>query len=101
MPTKKQRSPQEKKALSYERDTRNDHGEHDKGVRNTIPARKASEHRLLRRTTKQALGATPTLEDEKQDSLESDLTHEVKRLGRWKKWPGVSLAEVIARKKNK
>jgi hypothetical protein len=43
MRKKRLRSPQEKKALSYELDRRNAYGQNDKAARKAIPLRKAME----------------------------------------------------------
>jgi len=49
MPKKRFRSPQEKKALSYQKDCRNTYGENDKASRKAIPLRKAASIRSERR----------------------------------------------------
>ena len=49
----RRRTPQDKKILSYLKDRRNSYGEHDKGSRKTIPARKAWVNRTYRHAVKQ------------------------------------------------
>lgn len=49
------RSPQEKKALSYAKDRRNDYGESDKGSRKSIRRNKRTPHRADRRREHQVL----------------------------------------------
>jgi len=73
------RSPQDRKVLSYLKDRRNSYGEHDKGSRKTIPARKAWVNRTYRRAVRQV---TRTEADE-IDELASDVT--AVRRKPWKK----------------
>jgi hypothetical protein len=75
------RSPQDKKVLSYLKDRRNSYGEHDKGSRKTIPARKAWVNRTYGRAVRQV---TRTEADE-IDELASDVT--AVRRKPWKKVP--------------
>ena len=51
----KQRSPQEKKALSYERDRRNAYGNNDKAARKGVPWRKRWRARGERRVASEQL----------------------------------------------
>jgi hypothetical protein len=53
--TKRQRSPREKKALSYERDRRNTYGENSKSSRTSIALRKRLRSRSQRHLEKGAL----------------------------------------------
>jgi hypothetical protein len=53
--TKRQRSPQEKKALSYERDRRNVYGENTAASRRGVPIRKRSRSRAERHLENDAL----------------------------------------------
>ena len=57
MPRKRQRSPGEKKALSYAKDRRNCYRANDKASRKAIPLRKAKSHRADRRKAAGALAA--------------------------------------------
>ncbi len=89
------RTPQEKKALSYERDRRNAYGESDKGSRKTIPARKAGENRKDRRKVNQSLVVLPTVEAATAEMIESDAVNDVFRVGGWTKSPDIPLADHI------
>ncbi|MFT4252978.1 MAG: hypothetical protein QM608_10870 [Caulobacter sp.] len=96
MTRKKPRAPQEKKALSYERDSRNDYNSSDKSIRRLIPLRKAKESRRVRHEADQALhriveGGC----DQKADLLENTLSTDVSRVGGWRKWEAVSLGETV------
>ena len=51
------RSPQEKKALSYEKDHRNHYGENDKASRKAIPLRKRLVNRANRHDATRSLAA--------------------------------------------
>ena len=95
MPQKKQRSPQEKKKLSYTLDRRNAYGENDKSSRKAIPARKANENRKSRRRANQALTIADRLPEEKANVLESSLLHDIERVGGWTKVPDQPLGEHI------
>jgi hypothetical protein len=83
----RRRSPQDKKILSYLKDRRNSYGEHDKGSRKTIPARKAWVNRTYRRAVRQV---TRTEADEIDE-----LTRDVAAVRRkpWKKAPDRPLGE--------
>ncbi|MDG2530312.1 hypothetical protein [Caulobacter endophyticus] len=96
MTTKTPRTPQEKKALSYERDSRNDYTSSDKSIRRLIPLRKAKESRRVRHGADQALhriveGGC----EEAVDLLENTLSTDVARVGGWRKWEAVSLGETV------
>src|SRR3954468_16257653 len=94
---KKERSPQEKKALSYAKDCRNSYGESDKGSRKLIPLRKAQESRQDRRKVTQELGTLPRLEEEEAaDLIESSARHDVYRVGGWTKARDDALGIVVA-----
>ncbi|NNU16802.1 hypothetical protein HK107_10780 [Parvularcula sp. ZS-1/3] len=96
MPDKKKRSPQEKKALSYAKDRRNDYGENDKASRKAVPARKAKEHRQNRRGAKQAANQLTSMPEEVAEEIESSLIQGVERVGAWKKKPDVPLEKHVA-----
>jgi len=51
----KQKTPQEKKTLSYAKDCRNTYGENDKSSRKNIPLRKAKVNRVYRKKVNQVL----------------------------------------------
>jgi hypothetical protein len=95
MPQKKQRSPQEKKELSYTLDRRNAYGENDKSSRKAIPARKANENRKSRRKANQALTIVDRLSEQEANVLESSLRHDIERVGGWTKVPDRPLGEHV------
>ena len=95
MAKKRQRSPQEKKALSYERDCRNDYGESPHGSRKAIPAHKTRQHQQIRRSAKQALQMAERGDDEAVALVESDIRQEIARVGRWKKHPDRALGDFL------
>src|SRR5262245_308699 len=96
---KKQRSPQEKKQLSYERDRRNAYGENDKSPRKAIPLRKRIVARTYRHSTKQHLPA-----DAGHASVDDLHDAEAKLLAvrrkYWKKHPDMPLGEFLERKRH-
>ena len=92
------RSPQDKKALSYANDRRNDYGDNAKASRKAIPARKATENRDVRRKAVQAVKATAISDEATVDLIESSLRHDLDRLGGWKKSLDVPLGELLKRK---
>jgi hypothetical protein len=91
------RSPQEKKHLSYLHDRRNDYGENDKSSRKAIPARKRWVVRSYRRATKQQLPKN-ALTGPLDDLAEAEGKVLSVRRKSWKKWPDVPLGEYLARK---
>lgn len=91
--TKPNKSPQDKKAMSYAHDRRSTYGENDKAYRKTIPARKAEESRNSRRKASQDLKTSARLDEKGVDLLESSLRHDIERVGGWRKKPDVSLGE--------
>jgi len=56
-PKRKTLTPQEKKALSLQKDRRESHGRNDKASRKLVPLRKAQAQRRLRRADKQQIEA--------------------------------------------
>lgn len=87
---KKRRSPQEKKALSYQKDRRSDHGQNDKAARRLVPLRKALANRRLRHADKQALADI--------DAAVDDTPPPPKDRDRFEKWPDQKLGENVAGK---
>ena len=79
----KQRTPQEKKALSYAKDCRNTYGESDKGSRKTIRKNKTIQNQVYRRKINQVLSE---IEDTKLENAEV-IEGEAKAIskGKWKK----------------
>ncbi|HEY8565146.1 MAG TPA: hypothetical protein VIL65_06570 [Beijerinckiaceae bacterium] len=95
MTKKRERSPQEKKALSLERDRRNTYGENDKAARKAVPRRKALENRRSRHKTAQALVQVDRLDEAALDVVESSARHDVERVGGWIKVPDQPLRVVV------
>ncbi|HEY0048924.1 MAG TPA: hypothetical protein VGB68_06550, partial [Pyrinomonadaceae bacterium] len=67
----RKRTPQEKKALSYARDRRNDYGENDKGSRKSIRRNKTFPNRAYRKTVGDILrGAAGAVDASQAESLD-------------------------------
>lgn len=96
MPRKRQRSPGEKKALSYAKDRRNCYRANDKASRKAIPLRKAKSHRADRRKAAGALATYETLDEETAALTENALVKDIGRTKRWAKSPDQPLADHIA-----
>lgn len=96
---KEPKSPQQKKALSYVKDRRNNHGESDKAARKAIPARKAGENRKARRKAGHALAVIERIDEGMADMVESSLAHDIERVGGWTKSADVPLGEHVATQK--
>ncbi len=91
-----QKTPQEKKTLSYAKDRRNNYGENDKSSRKNIPLRKAKQNRAFRKTTNQVLQKVIIETDvEKLELLESEM-RSIKK-GNWKKAPDTPLGDLVER----
>ena len=95
---KKQRTPQEKKQLSYERDRRNVYGEAPHAARKGIPLRKALRNRANRHNANQQLDEYTGVgfDEDLANAIESRLQH--KPENDWKKHRDAPLGEVIAKK---
>lgn len=98
MSENRKKSPQEKKALSLERDRRNRYGENDKAARKAVPRRKALENRRSRHKSAQALNGVDRLDEAARDVVESSARHAVERVGGWIKVPDRPLGEVVRAK---
>lgn len=92
---KRDRSPQEKKALSYAKDGRNTVAESRAKSRTAIAKRKASASRALRRAETVATSQASTSADDREVV--------VSRIGRrsWQKIPDAPLAEFVGRTLNR
>lgn len=99
MPNKRQRSPGEKKALSYAKDRRNCYRQNDKASRKAIPLRKAQSHRADRRKAADALAVYETLDEEVAALTENALVKDLGRIKRWKKTPDQPLADHVTTQK--
>jgi hypothetical protein len=98
----KEKTPQEKKALSLKRDRRNVYGKSTKGTRVGIPRSKQQSRQAERRAAKQPLQTVTGSIDENsalgaQD--ESVAAGTLKRLEGFRKMPDLSLGEVLRLKK--
>ena len=91
------KTPQEKKALSYEKDCRNVYGSNDKASRNSIPKRKAEVNRVYRKSISDALKIVKGPIDLDKSAEVEQVVRSVKRTD-WKKFPDKPLGEVVARK---
>jgi hypothetical protein len=95
------RDPQERKALSYARDRRNDYGENDKSSRNSIRRNKRVTHRADRHREHQVLaaaagsGVTAEVAERAETRLYAKSMWLTKR---WRKLLDAPLAEVIESK---
>lgn len=95
---KKRRTPQEKKALSYQKDCRPAYGQHDKGSRKIIPTRKRWVNRTYRRTIKHLLTTAPDQPDE-EINLNIDIQTQNKKRPFWRKFPDKPLGEYLKEKR--
>lgn len=91
-----QKSPQQRKALSYAKDRRNTYGANDKAARKAIPARKAGENRKARRKAGHALAVIDRLDEGVAEVVESSLAYDVERVGGWTKDADTPLGEYVA-----
>ncbi len=93
----KNRTPQEKKELSYAKDRRNNYGANDKASRKAIPMRKALVNKAYRHEVNGVLKQAVNLRDSEQVA---DVGDEVRSVGRsnWKKSPDAPLGEVVPKK---
>jgi len=90
----RQRTPQEKKSLSYEKDRRNDYGENDKSSRKNIPLRKVKQNRAFRKAQNQILQkAGGEFDIGKLEIIENEMRSRKK--GDWKKVPDAPLGEFV------
>lgn len=94
---KKRKSPQQKKALSYERDRRDTYGENNKSSRKNIPLSKALSIRSERHEKNNALRGALTAESDDQLVAVEVAVH-TSEPRQWKKHPGATLGEVVAKK---
>ena len=96
------KDPQERKALSYARDRRNDYGENDKSSRKNIRRNKRVPHRADRHRERQVLAAAAGsgVSAEVAERAETRLYAKKSMwlTKRWRKWRDAPLAEVIESK---
>lgn len=92
---KEQRSPQDKKRLSYARDRRNNYGENDKSSRRNIARSKRIPNRANRRLASTLLRAATGMPDPHlQEATEQRLLG--RRPKSWAKCPDAPLGVVVA-----
>jgi len=96
-----QKSPCEKKILSYAKDRRNVYFANDKASRTAIPIRKARESRADRRKVNQSLSEIPALDAAGVDLVESSARKDVLRKGGWRKKPDRPLGEYLDLKRKR
>jgi len=95
------RSPQEKKALSYAKDRRNDYGENDKSSRKNIHRNKRIPNRADRHREHQVLtGATGPVAGETAELVEDRLLAKKSMwfTKRWRKWRDAPLMDIVTYK---
>lgn len=96
------RTPQEKKALSLKKDRRQSYfASGQKGARKSVPLLKKLESRRVRHKTDQALEVALTYDDLALDLAESSARNDVHRAGGWKKGADRPLGEAIALQQEK
>ena len=91
--------PQQKKALSYAKDRRNDYGENDKSSRKNIARNKRTPNRADRHRERQILAAATGSDVgiDAAEQAESKLlaTKSMWMTKRWRKWRDAPLAAVV------
>ncbi|MBM7067779.1 hypothetical protein [Actibacterium sp. 188UL27-1] len=87
--TRRRLTPQEKKALSYARDTRAAYGQNHKASRRLVPLHKAQSKRAVRRTDKAGLRHDP------------DAALPTRPKAGWVKWPDTRLGEYVAQQQKR
>ena len=93
----KSKSPQEKKALSYAKDRRNDYRANDKASRKSIPKRKSGVNRVYRRKVNEILEQIgPVIDAAAANDIDSATKNIVRPF--WKKAPDAPLGEVVEEK---
>ncbi|MGW4247257.1 hypothetical protein [Nocardia sp. NPDC004722] len=96
-----QKSPQEKKILSYMKDRRNDYGENDKSSRKAIRLNKRLPNRADRRRERQIMATTiGAIEPEASDRAEATVngTRSTWAKRGWRKRPDTPLGDIVIRK---
>lgn len=93
----KKKTPQEKKALSYAKDCRNNYGANDKASRKIIPLRKAKANRSDRKKVNDILQKIEKQSDIESIELVENEVLSVKR-NDWKKYPDEPLEKVVEKK---
>ena len=92
----KKKTPQEKKAESYEKDRRYSYGNNAKAARKAVPRNKANVNRANRHAASQSLADVEgRVDGDRADAAEARL--DAKRPKTWKKVPDRPLGEVVPR----
>lgn len=86
------RSPQEKKALSYAKDRRNDYGENDKSSRKNIRRNKRLPNRADRHRARQILASAAPEHAETRLAAKKSMW----LTKRWRKWRDAPLADIVS-----
>jgi len=94
----RKRTPQEKKALSYDRDRRNTFHANDKASRRLIPLGKARANRAYRKKVDEVLREAPATSDLSELELIESKASAIKN-GGWEKYPETPLGEVVETQK--
>ena len=99
MPKKPQRTPQDKKRLSYQRDGRNAYGESDKGSRKSIHFRKHWVNQTYRGKIRKLLNLPGVRPAPLAEADVEPIANRVKETRRndWRKSPDMPLEEFVAR----
>jgi hypothetical protein len=96
------RDPQEKKAISYAKDRRNDYGENDKGSRKSIRRNKRFPNRADRHRERQVLATAVGLGIAAEAAEQAEVGLLAKKsmwmTKRWRKLRDAPLAEIVANK---
>jgi hypothetical protein len=96
------RDPQEKKAISYAKDRRNDYGENDKGSRKSIRRNKRFPNRADRHRERQVLATAVGLGVAAEAAEQAEVGLLAKKsmwmTKRWRKLRDAPLAEIVANK---
>lgn len=90
----RRKTPQQKKALSYANDRRNDYGENDKGSRKSVRRHKRFPNRAYRRKLNQNLQKVAgEIDAEQVEEIEGKIKGLKRRI--WKKCADITLEEFV------
>lgn len=92
-----EKTPQEKKALSYEKDRRNTYGGNDKASRRLIPLQKARVNRNYRRKNNQVLNDVTGIKEPEYVERTETASKDIRRKD-WKKDSDEPLGEIVEEK---
>ena len=98
----KLKTPQDKKRASLTKDRRNDYGANAKASRKNIPRSKARVERAYRRGVHESLrGAAAPVDEASLDVSEKQIADVRRRLGEFRKYRDIPLAEHIRNQKRR